>query len=276
VFATQDSSEVGHTVMPGIDLELFSRLLGQSTENTGPHRWQISVPARIVRRLFRRYAYTGVAARYFQPLRLIGTEHVDALTGPALFIGNHTSFMDGPAMYIALPKRYQGKTAFPTAADRFFVKGRRDPRKQGWWFSLVYNSFPLQRGGGRASLAHADWLLDKGWSIGIFPEGARGSAAKLARFRMGPASLAISHGVPVVPMYFEALGAIRPKGTREATPGPVTVRIGPPIRFPTDADVAEATRDLYRAVEALGREAAEARRAARETEQETVARTISV
>jgi 1-acyl-sn-glycerol-3-phosphate acyltransferase len=220
-----------------------------------------------VRRLFRRYAYTGVAERYFQPLTIIGGEHFDAVKGPALFIGNHTSFMDGPAMYVALPNRYRGKVAFPAAADRFFVKGRKELRNQGWWFSLVYNSFPLQRGGGRAALAHADWLIDKGWSIGIFPEGARTSAAKLARFRMGPAILAISHGVPVVPMYFEGLAAIRPKGTREMTPGPVTVRIGAPIRFPSDADVAEATRELHRAVDTMGREAAAARRAAREAEE---------
>jgi 1-acyl-sn-glycerol-3-phosphate acyltransferase/uncharacterized protein with GYD domain len=264
VFVNQDSPDATHTVMPGIDFQLFTRLLARTTENTGPYRWQISLPARAVRRVFRRYAYTNTADRYFQPLTIIGTEHFDALKGPALFIANHTSFMDGPAMFVTLPDRYRGKTAYPAAADRFFVKGRRDPRLQGWWFSLVYNSFPLQRGGGRSALAHADWLLDKGWSIGIFPEGARTSAKKLARFRMGPAILAISHGVPVVPMYMEGLGAIRPKGTREMTPGPVTVRVGAPIRFPAGADVAEATRELHRAVDTLGREAAAARHAARD------------
>jgi 1-acyl-sn-glycerol-3-phosphate acyltransferase len=262
---------VTHTIIPAIDLQLFTRLLGRSTANTGPYRWQTWIPARAVRRLFRRYAYTGIVDKYFKPLRIIGDAHFDDVKGPAIFIANHTSFMDGPAMFAALPRRYRGKTAFPAAADRFFVKGRRDPRLQGWWFSLVYNTFPLQRGGGRATLAHADWLLDKGWSIGIFPEGARTSAAKLARFRMGPAILAVGHGVPVVPMYMEGLSAVRPKGSRELTPGPVTVRIGPPLRFGAATDVAEATRDLHRAVEALGRQAADARRAARAAESPTPA-----
>ena len=276
VFTNQASPEVTHTCMPGIDLQLFARLLGRTTENTGPYRWQISPPARAVRRLIRPFTHPRIARRYFQPMRLIGTEHFDAVTGPALFIGNHTSFMDATAMFVALPKHYQAKTAFPAAADRFFVKGRSDPRKQGWWFSLFYNTFPLQRGGGRSALAHADWLLDKGWSIGIFPEGARTSAAKLARFRMGPAILATTHGAPVIPMYFEGLGAIRPKGTREMTPGRVTVHVGAAIRFPADADVAEATRVLHRAVDALGREAAAARRAAREDEVIPAARQVHV
>lgn len=252
-----------HLVMPAIEVSLFTRLLGQSTVTTGPYRWQISWPARVVRRVMRRHAYSGVAATYFEPFTVIGGEHLDRLRGPAVFIANHTSFMDTPAMHEALPRRYRAKVAWPAAADRFFIKGRKELRKQGWWFSLVYNSFPLRRGGGRAALAHADWLLEKGWSIGIFPEGARTSATKLARFRMGPAILAIDHGVPVVPMYLDGLAAIRPKGSRQMQPGPVTVRVGPPIRFAPGADVGEATRVLYRAVSELGRQAAEDRRARR-------------
>src|SRR5690606_24905030 len=167
------------------------------------------------------------------------------------------------AMYSALPNRYRSRIAFPAAADRFFIRGRRELRKQGWWFSLVYNSFPMKRGGGRQALAHSDWLIERGWSIGIFPEGARTSAAKLARFRMGPAILATTHGVPVVPMYLDGLGAIRPKGSRQMQPGPVTVRIGAPLRFPVGSDASAANRQLHHAVSELGAAAAAARRAAR-------------
>jgi 1-acyl-sn-glycerol-3-phosphate acyltransferase len=261
---TEQSGEMAvHWLFAAIDLELFVRLMRQTTENTGPYRWQISWPARIIRLFFRRYAYTGVAKRNFKPFTIYGKEHFDGLKGPALFIANHTSFMDGPAMYSVLPWRYQNKIAWPAAADRFFIKGRRDPRKQGWWFSLVANSFPLKRGGGRAALAHADWLIEKGWSIGIFPEGARTSAHKLARFRLGPAILAVTHGLPVVPMYLEGLAAVRPKGSRQITPGPVTVWVGPPLRFARGTDPVQANHELYRAVNALGAKAADARRAAR-------------
>ena len=47
-----DGAEPGDTTSAQfwIDQErlLFVRLLGQSTENTGPYRWQIGLPARIV------------------------------------------------------------------------------------------------------------------------------------------------------------------------------------------------------------------------------------
>ena len=46
-------------------------------------------------------------------------------------------------------------------------------------------------------------------------------------------------------------------------PGPVTVRVGQPVRFAPGTDPADANRELYHAVQALGEQAAQARRAAR-------------
>src|SRR5690606_41806255 len=94
---------------PAIDLDLFIRLLGQSTENTGPYRWQVSLPARTVRRCLRRFAYTGDTERYFKPFTVIGGEHLAGLHGPAIFIANHASFVDVSAMYSALPNRYRSR-----------------------------------------------------------------------------------------------------------------------------------------------------------------------
>src|SRR5690348_9360596 len=40
-----------HTeILPAIDLDLFIRLLGQTTETVGPFRWQTSLWARVLRR----------------------------------------------------------------------------------------------------------------------------------------------------------------------------------------------------------------------------------
>jgi len=39
------------TILPAIDLDLFVRLLTQSTETTGPHRWQVRWWARLARPL---------------------------------------------------------------------------------------------------------------------------------------------------------------------------------------------------------------------------------
>ena len=261
--AERGGETASRNLFAAIDLNLFIRLLGQSTVNTGPYKWQISWPARMIRRPFRNYAYLNNMKNYCKPFTVIGRHNFDSVQGPALFVANHSSFMDGSALYGALPNRYRGKVAWPAAADRFFIKGRKQLNRQGWWYSLIYNSFPLVRGGGSGALDYTDWLIKKGWSIVIFPEGARTSAGKLARFRMGPAILASRHGLPVVPMFMEGLSAIRPKGSREMTAGPVTVRVGEPLRFTAGSDAKEANRRIYHAVDHLRIEATEARRAAR-------------
>jgi 1-acyl-sn-glycerol-3-phosphate acyltransferase len=248
---------VGHServLMPAFELDLFKRLLGQSAETVGPHRWQISLPARAGRRVLRGHAYSNPVRKWCKPLTIIGGENLAGLRGPAIFVANHSSHLDAQVLHCSMPRRYRSRVAMAAAADRFFVKGRKGITKQPAWNSLAYNMFPIKRGGGRAALEHAEWLLDQGWSIVIFPEGGRSTGGKLARFRVGPAILAISHQVPVVPVYLEGLAAIRPKGSRAMNPGPVTVRIGEPLWFDRDTDPADATHALYKAVTQLREE----------------------
>ena len=238
-------------ILPVMEQALFTRLLGQSTETTGPHPWQISLPARVARRYLRRETFLTPVRTWCKPFTVLGSEHLQNLTGPAIFIANHASHLDSAALYNALPERYQHRVMFGAAADRFYVKGRKGIKKQGWWFSLASSSFPIKRGGGRASLEHALWLIDKGWSIVIFPEGARSSSGRLARFRVGPALLALEKNIPVVPMFMEGLSKIRPRGQKETGPGPVIVRIGAPVHFEAGTTASSATHMLERAVEAL-------------------------
>jgi 1-acyl-sn-glycerol-3-phosphate acyltransferase len=238
-------------LLPAIDLTLYKKLLTRSTETTGPHRWQVGWPARTARRVLRPVVYTGPVARWCRPFTVVGKENFEHLRGPAIFIGNHASYLDGPAIISALPRAYQRRVAVGAAADRFYVKGRREWSKQGWWQSLAYNMFPISRGGGGAALDHARWLLDRGWSLVIFPEGKRSSNGALARFRVGPSLLAIEKSVPVVPLYVEGSGAIRPKGSTTNRPGPVTAVVGEPVVFAPGADPAEATHTLHKAMEEL-------------------------
>jgi 1-acyl-sn-glycerol-3-phosphate acyltransferase len=248
--AGQSPNGAKRTILPAIDLPLFVRLLGQSTETGGPHHWQVQWWARLLRPLLWWYEIGRQTKKYMQPFRVHGRSNLRGLKGPVIVIGNHTSHMDSTALYYALPRRFQSRLFYGAAADRWFLKGRKGIRKQPWWQSLQ-GSFPITRGGGRAALAYAEWLIDKGGSIAIFPEGTRSRSGKMGRFRHGPAILAVGKGVPVVPMYFEGLGAIRPVGSREMVPGLVTVLIGEPVRFAPDTDIGEATHTLYKAVDAL-------------------------
>ena len=248
--AAQSPDGAERTILPAIDLPLFVRLLTQTTETAGPHRWQVQWWADRLRPFVWWYEIGRQTKKYMRPFTVLGQEQIRDLKGPVIVIGNHTSHMDSTAMYYALPKHLRRNLFYGGAADRWFLKGRKGMRKQPWFASLQ-GSFPVTRGGGRAALDYPKWLIDKGGSIAIFPEGTRSRSGKMGRFKAGPAILAVDKGVPVIPIYFEGLREIRPVGSREMTPGPVTAVIGEPIRFAPGTNIGEATHTLYKAVEAL-------------------------
>lgn len=238
-------------IFPAMDLDLFVRLLTQSTETVGPFRWQTSLWAQAVRRVLRYDTVTRTVRQYCKPLTIEGRENLKNLKGPAIFIGNHSSHMDMFVLFTALPERYRRRIAWGGAADRWFIKGRNGIKKQPWYFALTMNVFPVQRGGGRGALSYAEELLDLGWSLGIFPEGTRTTTGKLGKFRHGVSILALAKNVPVVPVWMEGLRAMRPKGTKEIIAGPALARIGQPIHFPPGTAVPEATHIMTRTMERM-------------------------
>lgn len=249
--ALSGKGQVDREIFPSIDLPLFQRLLQQTTETTGPHRWQILLPARLARRTLRPFVVSRHRRAFFRPWVVKGRELIKDLRGPAIFIGNHSSHYDLYAFIEALPSRYKDRIYFGSAADRWYIKGRKEFWKQGWWRSLALGCFPILRGGGTRSLGYPEWLISNGNSIGIFPEGTRSTTGRFSKFRPGTAKLALKTGVPVVPIYFEGLRKMLPKGHQVAQPGPVTARFGKPIRFGPITDPMEATQIMYEAMKEL-------------------------
>jgi 1-acyl-sn-glycerol-3-phosphate acyltransferase len=151
-----------------------------------PHHWQTSMPARIARRIGRRWVIARHVEAFCQPLAIDGGERLRSVRGPAIIIANHSSHFDTPVVLSALPERIRHKTAVGAAADRFYRRGKRT-----WWFSLFFNTFPIVRGGGSATLDYARELLQRGWSVVIFPEGTRSTSGDVSQFRHGVAILAL-------------------------------------------------------------------------------------
>jgi 1-acyl-sn-glycerol-3-phosphate acyltransferase len=249
--ADRGAEGVVRTIFPAMDLPLFIRLIGQTTETVGPHRWQTRLPARTLRSVLQWHYYGAPVRTYCKPLEIRGLENVADLNGrPVIFIGNHTSHMDSMVMLYSIPKEYRTRVFFGGAADRWFLKGRKGIKKQGWWNSLL-GTFPVHRSAGSATLDYPKWLIDKGFSIAIFPEGTRSGSGKLGKFRHGVSLLALDKDVPVVPMYFAGLAAIRSKGSQQLRPAPAVAMLGRPVRFEPGTSVPDATRILRHAVESL-------------------------
>ena len=179
-----------------------------------PHRWQTTLPARLVRRIGRRWVIARHVEAYCQPMTVAGVEHLGGVRGPAIIIANHSSHFDTPVVLSVLPERIRGKTAVGAAADRFYRRGKRT-----WWFSLFFNTFPIVRGGGSATLAYARELLDRGWSVVIFPEGTRSRSGDVQQFRHGVAMLALQAKVPVIPIFTDGLAQRHAEGRAHAEAG---------------------------------------------------------
>lgn len=246
--AQEVSTTADTEILPAIDYVLFSRLINSKSGTVGPHPWQVTWWAKLGRVLFRWHAYGRWVSRYCRPFTVVGREKFREIRGPCIVVANHTSHMDALALNTALPWRVRWNVYSGAAADRWFVKGRKELVMQPWYQSLAMGTFPIQRGGGSRALEYPRWLLDRGCNLIIFPEGTRSSSRSMARFRHGVSILALEKGVPVVPVFLTGLAAIRPKGQREPKPGPAGAFVLDPIRFQQGTTVPEATRRIYEAM----------------------------
>ena len=165
-----------------------------------------------------------------------GREHLDELTGPAVFVANHNSHMDTPVILRALPGRWRRRTAVAAATDYFYSS-----RRNAVSASLVFGTVPLDRssgaGVGPGQTAHLDRLIDAGGSLLVFPEGTRSHDGRVGRLRAGAALLAAEHHLPIVPIYLSGTREAMPRGHhwmvfKAGRPGPrhpIEIRFGKPI-----------------------------------------------
>jgi 1-acyl-sn-glycerol-3-phosphate acyltransferase len=204
--------------------------------------------AKVARLGFRWHAYGRWVHRYCKPLTVVGRDKFDVVKGPCIVVANHTSHLDSLVLHAALPQRIRWNVYAGAAADRWFVKGRKELVMQPWYQSLAMGTFPIQRGGGSRALDYPKWLLDRGCNLIIFPEGTRSTSRSMSKFRHGVSILALEKQVPVVPVFLTGLATIRPKGSRDVFPGPGGAYVLDPIFFTEGTTVPEATRRIYDAM----------------------------
>ena len=180
----------------------------------------------------------------FIRVRVEGLEKLDP-RGAYVFVANHGSFMDIPALLASLPQQF-----------RFFAKTGL--------FRLPFlgthlrraGHLPVDRSSPRASLKSmqeaARIINGRGISVLNFPEGGR-SAAGLREFKEGPAYIAIKAGVPVVPVAIVGMRDLLPMGSIHLRSGRVVLRVGDPIdtKGLGTSDRMELTGRLYREVSQL-------------------------
>jgi 1-acyl-sn-glycerol-3-phosphate acyltransferase len=168
-----------------------------------------------------------------------GLEHVP-VQGPVVIVSNHQSFFDMLAILasVPLPVRFVAKKEvfrIPFFGWAVWAAGhiRIDRRNRRQAFASYER-------------AAADMVARQAHLM-IFPEGTRSRSGLVLPFKKGPAVVAISSGVPVVPCYCAGTFGILPAGSILARPLPVQIRFGPPIPSAgLDYDDREAFTDRLR------------------------------
>ncbi|MBN2243793.1 MAG: 1-acyl-sn-glycerol-3-phosphate acyltransferase [Acidobacteria bacterium] len=191
----------------------------------------------------------------------MGREKFDGLDKPFILIANHISHMDAAVPTMALPWHIRKRVALAAAADVFqeWDSGQapfkeRILRKSATFLAtLGLNIFPFQRYAGiRKSLEYTGKLMDKGWSIMIFPEGRLSHDGTLKEFKPGVGLLVKELDAVVVPSKIQGVYEIMDyRFTWPQKHGEVTVRFGNAISFPSDATYEEIAKRLEHEVRFL-------------------------
>ena len=170
--------------------------------------------------------------------------HESPPDGPKLYIANHPSATD-PFLIHLLSRQPMGvlisANAFSFPLFGFYI------RKIG--------QIPVIPGQGEAALEKARRLLEAGYSVGIFPEGTFSpQEGGFQEPRTGAARLALSTGVPVIPV---GISLPREKSLKISSKlsgkptvgywylhGPYSVTVGKPIRFEGNPEDKEHVKSI--------------------------------
>jgi 1-acyl-sn-glycerol-3-phosphate acyltransferase len=170
-------------------------------------------------RLARRWAQMLLAVSFVRS-RVSGAGNLEP-GGSYVVVSNHSSYMDIPVLYDALPLEI-----------RFFAKkGLFSIPLLGWHLRRA-GHLPVIRGDARASLKSmsegAKLIRARRISVLLFPEGGR-TETGIRPFKEGAAYIAIKAGVPIVPVGLVNMRAVLPMHSLLLCPADVEVNIGEPI-----------------------------------------------
>lgn len=211
-----------------------------------PTGWARSATAGVLRAALQRGVMKPVVWSQTRPI-VEGLEYLESVRGPAMFVSNHSSHLDTPAILGSLPTRITDRLAVGAAADYFF-----DSRARAAVTTLLFNAFPVERRS-RKRDSLASELVDEGWSLLLFPEGSRSADGWMGMFKLGAAQLCLMKKIPAVPIALRGTFAAMPRGRRWPSAGrpSLTVRYGRPLHVRNGEGVGEFRSRMVEAVARL-------------------------
>jgi 1-acyl-sn-glycerol-3-phosphate acyltransferase len=156
----------------------------------------------------------------FVRLRAEGLNNVPR-GGPVVFMANHESWLDIPALLAAIPVQV-----------RFLAKKTLFSVPFLGWAIGAMGFIPVDRKNRRTAVKSFDEAAERirhGRSVLLFPEETRSRDGALLPFQRGGFLIALKAGIPVVPVGLDGPRRCLPKFSYLLRPGTIRVRFGAPI-----------------------------------------------
>lgn len=212
-----------------------------------PPKWPLTQPIRLIGNGLRETIISGLV-RIWVKTNVEGLDNLSKVSLPAIFIFNHADDFDGPVVYRSLPHRIRKHLTVAVADDvlkehkvlaviaRLCFAGFNFARKEPYMPSLEY----------------VGQLISRGWFVLISPEGRISTTGKLQPFKSGIGLLAVSLGVPIVPIKTIGLAGTVPLHSKwPKKRSQVVVRIGEPITLESTMNFDDATERIQHIMEDL-------------------------
>src|SRR5713226_8700972 len=152
-------------------------------------------------------------------VRVWGLERIPQ--GVCLFVANHTSSADAPAVVGAIPRRIA--ILLKASLFKWPIVG------QAFWSARFIPVNRKEHESAVASIEKAAEAMRSGQSFLIYPEGTRSPDGRLQRFKKGAVVMAIKAGVPIVPMVCSGAHKVMEKRSLVIHPGEILVEFLEPI-----------------------------------------------
>ena len=181
---------------------------------------------KVIQAISKAAIYTVPGARYS-----LLNPHSEDFTKPAVYVCNHQSHLDVLAIMALNPK-----LAFTT-------------NNWVWNFPLYRyilrkaEFYPASNGHFR-NAEHVKNLVERGYSIVIFPEGTRSLDGEILRFHRGAFLTARELGIDVLPLCIKGFTDVLPKHDFFLRKGRLTLEVGERITVPQDAEIRAFTRQM--------------------------------